>query len=81
LASRWHCTLAHETYIKTQEQAVDRDRIEGSAKVIKGSAKEAIGKITGDVKLATEGNADKIEGKAQNAIGGAKDVVRDALRK
>lgn len=53
-----------------------KDRIAGSAKVMKGSAKEAIGKVTGDAKLATEGKADKVEGKVQNAIGGVKDVVR-----
>jgi uncharacterized protein YjbJ (UPF0337 family) len=60
---------------------VDKDRIAGSAKVIKGAVKEAIGKVTGDAKLKSEGKADKVEGKVQNAIGGAKDVVRDALKK
>jgi uncharacterized protein YjbJ (UPF0337 family) len=81
LVSRWHRTLARESYVNKQEHAVDKDRIEGSAKVIKGSAKEAIGKVTGDTKLANEGKADKVEGKVQNAIGGVKDVVRDALKK
>ena len=60
---------------------MDKDRIVGSAKVVKGSVKEALGKVTGDAKLETEGKADKIEGKVQNAIGGVKDVVRDALKK
>jgi uncharacterized protein YjbJ (UPF0337 family) len=60
---------------------MDKDRIAGSAKVLKGSVKEAIGKITGDAKLETDGKADKVEGKVQNAIGGVKDVVRDALKK
>lgn len=60
---------------------VDKDRIAGSAKVIKGSVKEAIGKATGDAKLETEGKADKAEGKVQNAIGGVKDAMRDALKK
>ena len=55
---------------------MDKDRIAGSAKVIKGSVKEAIGKATGDAKLETEGKADKVEGKVQNAIGGVKDAVR-----
>jgi uncharacterized protein YjbJ (UPF0337 family) len=58
---------------------MDKDRIAGSANVIKGSVKEAIGKVTGDAKLETEGKADKVEGKIQNAIGGVKDVVRDTL--
>jgi hypothetical protein len=43
----------------------------------KGTVKEAIGKVTGDAKLETEGKADKV----QNAIGGVKDAVRDALKK
>ena len=60
---------------------MDKDRIVGSGKVIKGSVKEAIGKVTGDAKLETEGKADKVEGKLQNAVGGVKDVVRDALKK
>ena len=30
---------------------MDKDRIAGTAKQVKGSVKEAIGKITGDAKL------------------------------
>ena len=60
---------------------MDKDRIAGSAKKIKGSVKEALGKATGDTKLQADGRADKIEGKLQNAIGGFKDTVHDALKK
>jgi uncharacterized protein YjbJ (UPF0337 family) len=42
---------------------------------------EVIGKATGNAKLQADGKADKIEGRFQNAIGGAKDTVRDALKK
>jgi uncharacterized protein YjbJ (UPF0337 family) len=49
---------------------MDKDRIAGAAKKIKGSIKETIGKATGDAKLKAEGKADKVEGKVQNAIGG-----------
>ncbi len=59
---------------------VDKDRIAGAAKVIKGTVKEAIGKATGDAKLETEGKADKAAGKVQNAIGGVKDAVKNALK-
>ncbi len=55
---------------------MDKDRIAGSAKVIKGTVKEAVGKALGDAKLNAEGKADKIEGKAQNAVGGIKDALR-----
>ena len=58
-------------------QVMDMDRIEGSAKQVK----EAVGKVTGDAKLETEGKADKAEGKVQNAVGGLKDAVRDAIDK
>ncbi len=60
---------------------MDKDRIAGSAKVIKGKVKEAIGKATGDAKLEAEGKTDKVEGKVQNAIGSVKDAVRDGLKK
>jgi uncharacterized protein YjbJ (UPF0337 family) len=60
---------------------MDKDRIAGSAKEAKGAVKEGIGKVIGDAKLQAEGQADKSEGKLQNAIGGAKDAVRDALKK
>jgi len=55
---------------------MDRDRVVGSAKVIKGKVKEAVGKAVGDAKLETEGKADKIEGGVQNALGGLKDTLR-----
>ena len=60
---------------------MDRDRVEGSAKNLKGKVKEATGKLTGDAKLKSEGKADQVAGKVQNAFGGAKDAVRDAVRK
>ena len=59
---------------------MDKDRVEGSAKQMKGSVKDAAGKLTGDSRLEAEGKADKAEGKVQNTIGGAKDKIRDALR-
>jgi uncharacterized protein YjbJ (UPF0337 family) len=54
----------------------DKDRIEGSAKQIKGAVKEVVGKAVGDSKLQSEGKADKIEGKIQNAVGGLKDALK-----
>ena len=59
---------------------MDKDRIEGAAKSMKGSVKDAAGKITGDTKMQAEGKADKMEGKVQNAVGGAKDAMRDVAR-
>jgi uncharacterized protein YjbJ (UPF0337 family) len=60
---------------------VDKDRIAGTAKEIKGSVKEAIGKVVGDAKLQSDGKAEQTEGKIQNAVGGLKDTVREIVKK
>jgi uncharacterized protein YjbJ (UPF0337 family) len=60
---------------------VDRDRIAGSMKVIAGRAKEAVGKLVGDGKLQSTGAAEKLAGKIQNAVGGAKDTIRESVKK
>jgi uncharacterized protein YjbJ (UPF0337 family) len=59
---------------------MDKDRVIGSAKQIKGTVKEVVGKAVGDAKLESEGKADNLEGKVQNAIGGLKDTVKDAFK-
>jgi len=59
-----------------KEIRMDKDRIQGSAKEMKGAMKEAAGKVTGDAKLQADGKADKTAGKIQNAIGGVKDALR-----
>ena len=55
---------------------IDKDRVVGSAKVVKGKVKEALGKAVGDAKLEAHGRADRIEGKVQNAVGGIKDTLK-----
>ncbi|HLT79027.1 MAG TPA: CsbD family protein [Ferrovibrio sp.] len=60
---------------------MDKNRVEGAGKQAKGAVKDALGKMTGDSKLQAEGKADKVEGKVQNTVGGAKDSIRDAVRK
>ena len=55
---------------------MDKDRIVGSGKQIKGTVKEVVGKAVGDSKLKLKGKADKIEGKIQNTIGGLKDTLK-----
>ena len=57
---------------------MDKDRVIGSAKILKGKAKVTLGKALGDAKLQSEGQADKVEGKVQNAVGGIKDAIREA---
>ena len=55
---------------------MDKDRVVGSAKQVKGAVKQAVGKAVGDTKLESEGKADTVEGKVQNAIGGVKDALK-----
>ena len=55
---------------------MDKDRIAGTAKEIKGSIKETVGKAVGDAKLQSDGKTDKVAGKVQNAIGGLKDALK-----
>ena len=55
---------------------MDKDRVKGIGKQIKGSAEIAAGKVTGDAKLKAEGRSDKAVGKIQNAVGGVKDALR-----
>jgi uncharacterized protein YjbJ (UPF0337 family) len=59
---------------------MDKDRVAGTAKEIRGTLKLSLGKATGDSELQADGQADKIEGKVQNAIGGVKDAVKEALK-
>ncbi len=60
---------------------MDKDRFEGAAKQVKGTIKEAIGKVTGDTKTQAEGIAEKAAGKVQSSVGGMKDAARDAVKK
>lgn len=60
---------------------MDKDRIAGATKQVKGTIKEAVGKITGDAKTEAEGKTEKAAGKVQNAVGGAKDTLRNVLKK
>lgn len=59
---------------------MDKNRIEGAVRQVKGSVKEAAGKISGNRQLEVEGKSDKLAGEAQSALDKAKDSVKDALR-
>ena len=59
---------------------MDKDRIAGAAKGIKGSVKETIGKLVGDAKLQSDGKAERTAGKIQNAVAGINDTVREIVK-
>jgi uncharacterized protein YjbJ (UPF0337 family) len=55
---------------------MDKNRIAGSGKQIKGLMKEIVGKAIGDAKLQVDGKAERAEGKAQNMAGSIKDSLK-----
>ena len=59
---------------------MDKDRIKGAAQQAKGSLKKAVGRVTRDSKLKTEGALDQAAGKMKNTIGGLKDAARQSER-
>ncbi len=59
---------------------MDKDRVDGAAKQVKGTIKDAAGKVTGDVGLQAEGKAEKAAGKVQSEVGKAKDQARDGIK-
>jgi uncharacterized protein YjbJ (UPF0337 family) len=66
---------------QTQENTMDKDRVSGAARQVKGAVKETVGRVTGDAKTQAEGAAEKAAGKVQNIVGGAKDAGRDTVKK
>ena len=56
-------------------------RIQGAGKQVKGTVKQAVGKVTGNKQTEVEGAAEKVVGKVQGKIGKAKDTMRDTFRK
>jgi uncharacterized protein YjbJ (UPF0337 family) len=60
---------------------MDKDRVEGKIKDIKGRVERQTGEWTGDKETQAKGVKDQIKGKAQNAFGKIKDAGREAARK
>jgi uncharacterized protein YjbJ (UPF0337 family) len=57
-----------------------KDTMKGAAKDLKGSMKEAAGKVTGNDRMRAEGAAEKTVGKMQKGLGDMKDAARNALK-
>jgi uncharacterized protein YjbJ (UPF0337 family) len=56
----------------------------GTTDKIKGTIKEAAGKVTGDKRLETEGQVDQVKGEAKNVARDVSDAAkgaRDSLKK
>jgi uncharacterized protein YjbJ (UPF0337 family) len=59
-------------------EAMDKDRIAGSAKDWAGKAEGAVGDIAGDTDTQAAGRVREAAGKVQNLYGQAKDAAREA---
>jgi uncharacterized protein YjbJ (UPF0337 family) len=55
---------------------MNKDRIDGAGKEVKGAIKEAAGKVPGNRETQAECKAEKIVGKVQNHIGKAEDAAK-----
>jgi uncharacterized protein YjbJ (UPF0337 family) len=59
---------------------MNRNLVEGTAKELKGSVKEAIGKVTGNRLKQAEGAAEKIAGRIQARIGQEAEALRERVK-
>ena len=60
---------------------MNNDRIKGAAREMRGTIKEATGKLTGNTTLEAKGAAQKIGGKTLNAIGKVEDKIKHETQK
>ena len=60
----------------TKEFVMNKDKIAGAAKELKGAAETAVGKMTGHVGLQAKGAADQVTGRLQSAVGSLRDTAR-----
>jgi uncharacterized protein YjbJ (UPF0337 family) len=55
---------------------MEKEQATGKFDVLKGKAKQAIGKATGDSSLEAEGAVDEAKGHVKQAYGGVKDAIK-----
>jgi uncharacterized protein YjbJ (UPF0337 family) len=56
---------------------MDKEHVKGAYDKTKGAVKDAIGKVTNNKKMQTEGKIDKAKGEARQVAGDVKDAARD----
>jgi uncharacterized protein YjbJ (UPF0337 family) len=74
---------ADELYVlaTSRSNGMNQNTRDGDLKQVKGSVKEALGKVVGNENLEAEGATEKAVGKAQKDIGKIQETVREAARK
>lgn len=60
---------------------MNKDQVTGRGKQAAGKAKEVLGKVVGNDRVAAQGRAQQIAGKAQEVLGDAKRGVKDVVAK
>jgi len=60
---------------------LNKDERDGKVNQVKGRVKQAVGDLTGNAHLRTEGKIDEAKGKVQVAVGEARDRFGDAVKK
>jgi uncharacterized protein YjbJ (UPF0337 family) len=60
---------------------MDKEHVKGAIDKTKGAVKDAVGGLTGNTRLQTEGKIDKAKGSARQVAGDVKDAARDAIDK
>ncbi len=60
---------------------MNKNTVDGNLKQVKGSVKEALGKVVGNENLEAKGAAEKVAGKAQESLGKTQDAAKGAAGK
>ena len=60
---------------------MNKDQVKGRVEQTSGKIKEVAGKMVGNDRLRTEGNAEQVKGKVQASYGDAKEGVKDKAKK
>lgn len=56
--------------------SINKDQVDGRVEQLKGTLKEATGKVTGDANLEVKGNIEKNLGKVQSKVGDLKESLK-----
>lgn len=59
---------------------LNKDERDGKIDQAKGRVKQAVGDLTGDKRLRTEGKVDEAKGKVQETVGNVRHAVGDAVK-
>ena len=59
---------------------MSEEKVEAKMEELGGNVKEAVGKVTGDKEVETEGQVDQLKGKVKAAAADFKDTVSGAIK-